>query len=97
MRVTPHTAPALQRAAVHDCRIQFIVPVEREHGSAAGVEQRIILEHHDGARHGVQAGAAPLQYRVARIERLGQARPIFQLSPGVHFGARQGTGAAMNG
>ena len=45
----------LQSAAVHDCRIQFIVPVEREHGPAAGVEQRIILERHDGARDGIDA------------------------------------------
>jgi hypothetical protein len=54
-----------QCAAVHDGGIEFVPAVEGEHGAAAGIEGGIVFEHDNGAGHGLHAGAAALQYRVA--------------------------------
>jgi len=39
------------RRAVHDGRVELVLSVMREHGAAAGVEQRIVLERDHGAGH----------------------------------------------
>src|ERR1700686_5140124 len=35
--------------SVHDRRVQFVLAVVREYGSSAGIEKRVIFEHHHGA------------------------------------------------
>jgi len=86
----------LQAAAIHDGRIQFVVPVEGEHRSAAGVEQGVVFEDHHRAHHGIQAGAAGLQYAIADVERLFETGTIFPLQLCANFSARQSTRAPVN-
>jgi hypothetical protein len=54
----------LQRAPVHDRRVEFVAPVDREHRSSPGIEQRVVLEHHNGARHGVQTRTAVFEHGI---------------------------------
>jgi len=85
-----------QSSAVHDGGIQLVASVEREHRSMARVEQGIILEADDGARHRVQTRPASLQHRVPGVERRGQTGTVGELHLASHLGARQSACAAMN-
>ncbi len=78
----------LQRAAIHDGGIQFVAAVEREHGAAPGIEQGIVLERYDRPGHRVEAGAAAMQDRIARIDRLLESGAIPALRLVRHVRAR---------
>jgi hypothetical protein len=84
------------RGAVHDGGIQLVVAVESEHRAMARVEQRIVLEQHDGPRHRIEAGAAARKNGKAAVERCGEPRAIQSLSIIGHLGARQRAGTAVN-
>ena len=70
--------------------------VESEHGAMSRVEQRIVLEQHDGPRHRIEARAAALENGKAALERLGEAGAIQSLPLRGHIGARQRAGTAVN-
>src|SRR5581483_465515 len=58
-----------QRVAIHHDRVELNVPVAIQMRAGAGVEDRIVLEHHDRRRYGVDGPAALLEDRPAAIER----------------------------
>ena len=92
---TPATAPALQRGTVHDCGIEFVVSFVGEHGTFAGIEVRIVLEHGDGRRYGIERGLSGIEFGVAGADRLEQGRAHFGLEFGRHAGAND-AGAAVD-
>src|SRR5260370_41943888 len=71
--------------------VHLDVPVEREHGTVAGVEERIVLEHFDGCGDGVERTSAVTQNAGAGIDRREERTPARRA-----FARRSAaTGAAM--
>ena len=93
-----HTAnrTGLERGPFHDGGVELVLAVHREHGTVSGIEQRIVLEQHHGARHRIEARAAALEDGKAGGERGGQARAILLFAIDAHLAARQGPRAAVN-
>jgi hypothetical protein len=86
----------LQRGAVHDGGIELVASVEREHRPMSGIEKRVVLEHHDGARDRLQARPAALEHGESRGERRGEGGAIFRFPLGTHLRPRQGSRTAVN-
>ena len=79
-----------QGPAVHDHRVHLHVTLVRQHGAAAGVEDRVVLHRADRRLHGVQRWAARRQHGPARRGRLAHAR-----QRGRCVGRRDGPGPAV--
>ena len=62
------------RRAVHDRGVELDAPVLGQRRAAAGVELRVVLEHHDGGLDGVERRAAGRQHRVPGLDGGGRAR-----------------------
>src|SRR6185437_2258235 len=67
-----------------------------EHGAAAGIEARIVLQNDDGGLDGIERAAAGLQNLLARAESRGQARASLCPTLGALLARAAGTGAAMD-
>src|SRR6185312_9371276 len=87
-----HSASALC-APLHDGRIELCRAVASQSCSAAGVEQRVVLEDTYCSRDGIEARAAGLQYLVTGVHGRLQTRSEFPVSRGGQGLCRNGTGA----
>jgi hypothetical protein len=61
---------------VHDGCVELSQPISRESRSAARIEQRIIFEHSDSERNGIETCSAALEHGAARLDDLRKARSI---------------------
>src|SRR3954469_1307650 len=67
-------AAASERAAVHDRSVQLMSAGAIEHGSFAGIEQRIVFQEADDLLPGVKTRSLLFQNLDSNLEHFGQRR-----------------------
>src|SRR5260370_16627335 len=72
--------------------VHLDVPIERKHGTVAGVEERIVLEHFDGCGYGVERTSAVTQNAGAGIDRREKRTPARRAFAGWGATARTAMG-----
>jgi hypothetical protein len=80
---------------VHDRSVQFVLTLRIEHGTAARVELRCVLEEYHGGGHRIQAAAPGGQHVVTRAHRARQHLADLRLLLRWHFSPFDGARATV--
>jgi hypothetical protein len=86
-----------QVAAVHQRGVEFADAVGRDHGTPAGVEERIVLEHLDRRDDGVDRRATGVEMSLPGPQRTLEAGPVLRGAFGRQFRGRDVSGAPVHG
>ena len=89
--------PSRAILAAHHRRVHFLLAGRGVDRPAPGVEQRIILQRHDGLGHCIERGPAIGEHRMACTQRGGKSGAIGGLARLRHGVAVDGAGAAVDG
>jgi hypothetical protein len=81
----PRTRNAGHRAgfqigAIHDRRVQFVLPLRRKHSPAPRVEQRIVFENVQHRFNGIERRAAPVEHLRARFRCRCQPGTVIRIA-----------------
>ncbi len=87
----------IQGCAIHDGGIEFVGARMREHSALACIEQRALFEQAHGFGHRVDGRTAAGQHALASLQNLFQRLDVFAFAGGIHRGACNGAGAAVDG
>ena len=85
-----------QTRTVHDAGVHLVACGVSEHRTAAGVEQREVLERDDCRLHGLECRPAFRQNRPAGVERRLKTVPVFFFEVRRHFRLQNRSRAAVN-
>jgi hypothetical protein len=67
---------SVERGSIHERCVEFVAPGRGEHGTASGVEQRIIFHEPDRGFDGIQGRPTAGKHFGSRLERRGERRTI---------------------